>query len=407
MKIDIRFRNQPSNTSSQPVYLRLNHYNSKLFKNQKRIWFKTNYNLKIGDDINKSLNREVRHHLESCIEFVENDFYNRVDFIPTTKWFANTCRQFLNSEKRIGYLLSDEISKYIDKQVKLKKAYNTIKDNKQSQKIINDFKSDIELADCNYNLFEQFRDYLMFTKEYAVSNSNRKIRFLRTVLKEAKKKYPKEVPDDFRDLEPLRETKAVSTEKENIYKVTFTEKELDTIANLELTKESLINARKWLIIGVHTAIRGQDILNLKLSDFDIVKKVLKIQQQKTKSFAEIPILPPVEEVIKAFPHKISLQKFNDYIKKICKLAGMTNLVTSEKQIQTPKGKRYRIVEDEKYTFCASHMFRRSFITKYYLKLPNEEIMRVTGHKSEREFLGYVQEVKTNHQIWFDLYNNRM
>ena len=301
MKIDIRFRNQPSNTSSQPVYLRLNHYNSKLFKNQKRIWFKTNYNLKIGDDINKSLNREVRHHLESCIEFVENDFYNRVDFIPTTKWFANTCRQFLNSEKRIGYLLSDEISKYIEKQVKLKKAYNTIKDNKQSQKIINDFKSDIELADCNYNLFEQFRDYLLFTKEYAVSNSNRKIRFLRTVLKEAKKKYPKEVPDDFRDLEPLRETKAVSTEKENIYKVTFTEKELDTIANLELTKESLINARKWLIIGVHTAIRGQDILNLKLSDFDVFKKVLKIQQQKTKSFAEIPILPPVEEVIKDFP----------------------------------------------------------------------------------------------------------
>ena len=60
--------------------------------------------IKIGDDINKSLNREVRHHLESCIEFVENDFYNRVDFIPTTKWFANTCRQFLNSEKRIGYL---------------------------------------------------------------------------------------------------------------------------------------------------------------------------------------------------------------------------------------------------------------------------------------------------------------
>ena len=38
-------------------------------------------------------------------------------------------------------------SKYIEKQVKLKKAYNTIKDNKQSQKIINDFKSD-------YNAFK-------------------------------------------------------------------------------------------------------------------------------------------------------------------------------------------------------------------------------------------------------------
>jgi len=406
MKIDIRFRKQPSNTPNESVYLRLNHFDSKLFKGQKRIWFKTNYTLKITDNINKSLPKEARFLLDSCIEFIEKDFNSRVEFIPTTKWFAKTCREFLNSEKRIGYLLSNLMSEYIEKQIKLEKAYNTIKDNKQSQKIINGFRSDIELADCNYNLFEQFIDYLRFTKQFAVSNSNRKIRFLRTVLKEAKKRYPNEVPDDFRDLEPIKETKALKNKKSNTYKVTFTEWELESISNLELAKASLINARKWLIIGVHTAIRGQDILNLKLSDFDVAKKVLKIQQQKTKNFAEIPILPPVEEVIKDFPHKISLQKFNDYIKKICKLAGMINLVTSEKQIQTPKGKRYRIVEDEKYTFCASHMFRRSFITKYYLKLPNEDIMRVTGHKSEREFLGYVQEVETNHQIWFDLYNNQ-
>jgi hypothetical protein len=30
-------------------------------------------------------------------------------------------------------------------------------------------------------------------------------------------------------------------------------------------------------------------------------------------------------------------------------------------------------------------------------------MKVSGHKSEREFLGYVQKVETNFKIWEDLY----
>jgi integrase len=401
MKIDIRFRKQKTNSGNEPIYLRLNH---SLKGKQKRIWFKTNYILKKGDNIEKSLSKDVRYRLQSCIEFVEVDFYKRLNFTPTPKWFSKICSEFLNSEKRIGYLLSDAMSEYIEKQIKLDRAINTIKDNRQSQNIINDFRRDIELADCNFILFDEFTEYLRFEKKYAVSNLNRKIRFLKTILKEAKRKYPNEVPDDFRDLEPLRETKAEKNKKEGVYKVTFTNEELTAINNLDLKRDSLINARKWLIIGVNTAVRGNDLLNLTLNEFDIEKKLLKKQQQKTKSFAYIPILPPVQEILKDFPHKISLQKFDKYLKEICELAGMTNLVISTKSVNTTKGRRVKVVEDKKYTFCSSHMFRRSFITKYYGKLKNQEIMKVSGHKSEREFLGYVQEVEMNHQIWFDLYS---
>jgi integrase len=401
MKIDIRFRKQKTNSGNEPIYLRLNH---SLKGKQKRIWFKTNYILKKGDNIEKALSKDVRYRLQSCIEFVEVDFYKRLNFTPTPKWFSKICSEFLNSEKRIGYLLSDAMSEYIEKQIKLDRAINTIKDNRQSQNIINDFRRDIELADCNFILFDEFTEYLRFEKKYAVSNLNRKIRFLKTILKDAKRKYPNEVPDDFRDLEPLRETKAEKNKKEGVYKVTFTNEELTAINNLDLKRDSLINARKWLIIGVNTAVRGNDLLNLTLNEFDIEKKLLKKQQQKTKSFAYIPILPPVQEILKDFPHKISLQKFDKYLKEICELAGMTNLVISTKSVNTTKGRRVKVVEDKKYTFCSSHMFRRSFITKYYGKLKNQEIMKVSGHKSEREFLGYVQEVEMNHQIWFDLYS---
>ena len=401
MKIDIRFRKQKKHSIKEPVYLRLNHsHNGK----QKRIWYRTDYSLKSGENIERALSKDIRYNLQSCIEFIEEDFYNRIDFEPSTKWLSVTANNFFNSNKKNGYLLNDLMIEFIDKQIKLERAKNTIKDNKQSQNIINSFRNNIELADCTFNLFDEFTEYLRFEKKYAVSNLNRKIRFLKTILKDAKRKYPNEVPDDFRDLEPLRETKAEKNKKEGVYKVTFTNEELTAINNLDLKRDSLINARKWLIIGVNTAMRGNDLLNLTLNEFDIEKKLLKKQQQKTKSFAYIPILPPVQEILKDFPHKISLQKFDKYLKEICELAGMTNLVISTKSVNTTKGRRVKVVKDKKYTFCSSHMFRRSFITKYYGKLKNQEIMKVSGHKSEREFLGYVQEVEMNHQIWFDLYS---
>lgn len=402
MKIDIRFRKQKKHSIKEPVYLRLNHsHNGK----QKRIWYKTDYSLKSGENIEKALSKDIRYNLQSCIEFIEDDFYNRINFEPSTKWLSATANSFFNSNKKNGYLLNDVMTEFIEKQINLGRALNTIKDNRQSQNTINSFRDNIELADCTFKLFDEFTDFLRFDKDYGVSNLNRKIRFLKTILKEAKRKYPNEVPDDFRDLEPLRETKAEKNKKEGLYKVTFTNEELTAINNLDLKKDSLINARKWLTIGVNTAVRVSDLLNLTLNefDFDIKNSPLKKQQQKTQSFAHIPILPPVQEVLKDFPHKISSQKFDKYLKEICELAGMTNIVKSSKSVKTTKGWRVKVVEDKKYTFCSSHMFRRSFITKYFGKLPNQEIMKVSGHQSEREFLRYVQEVKMNHQIWFDMY----
>jgi integrase len=407
MKVTIELRGQKSALNTEPVYLRFNHYDSKLFKGQLRFRYKTSYKIEKGADILKSLPNPIRHNLENCIKEVESDFNNRIDFVPTESWFIKTCSDFLNSKKRNGFLLDDMMTAFIDKQIKLGRAESTVQDNKYSRNTINSFRANIELADCTFALFDEFIEYLKFELDLGVSNLNKRIGFLKTSLKEAKRKYPKEVPDDFRDFETLRETKADKNKKIGTYKVTFTNKELKAINNLNLKRDSLINARKWLIIGVNTAMRGNDLLNLTLSEFDIENKLLKKQQQKTKSFAYIPILPPVQEVIKDFPRKISLQKFGNYLKEICELAGMTNLVTSSKSINTHKGWRVKVVQDKKYTFCSSHMFRRSFITKYYGKLPNQEIMKVTGHKSEREFLVYVQEQETNFKVWEDLYNENL
>lgn len=405
MKIDISLRKQPTNGKNEPVYLRFNDYNSKLFKGNKRFWYKTDYTLKKGSDI-KKLPIQARHILENWIIEIEKDFNNRVDFTSTNNWFQKVCSELINSKKRNGFLLKDFMFEHIEKKIKEGVSYNTIKDIKQNASIINAFKDNIELADCNSQFFESLVNYLRHDKKYAVSNLNRKIGFLKVVLRNAHKLHKTEVPTDYRDFEIVVETKKQQNIKSNIYKVTFTDSELDSINNLELTKESLINVRKWLNIGVNTALRGDDLLSLKIEDFNFEERIIRWQQGKTGSYALIPIVPPLLEIIKDFPRKISTQKLNDYLKELCRLGGMTQIIRAEKKVKTDVGIRKQIVEAEKYTFCSSHMFRRTFVTNWFGKLDNKEIMKVSGHQTEKEFLKYVQEVETNHQVWFDFFDKK-
>ena len=398
MTIKIYFRRQPTKIETEPIYLRFEHLDI-------RFHYKTEFKIKKGGNL-KNIPIHTKHSLEKCIVSIKENFNSRIDFKPTKIWFERCIKEYLNSSKRNGYLLNDIMEEFINKKKLIPLKPNTIKDLNQSASIIKSFRNDIELADCNSPLFEKFKSWLQFDNEFATSNANRKIGFLRNVLKDAKKLYPSEVPDDFRDLEGITDTKLKKNIKANLYKVTFTDAELDSINKLELTNDYLINARKWLNIGVHTALRGADLLSLELEDFDFDNEHIKWQQGKVGTFAFIPIVPPLLEQTKDYPRKISKQKLNDYLKELCRLAGMNQIITAEKSVMKKGiGMRTVVIEAPKYTFCSSHMFRRTFVTKYYGKVADADIMRVTGHKSEKEFKNYIQETESNNDIWFKLYEN--
>ena len=96
----------------------------------------------------------------------------------------------------------------------------------------------------------------------------------------------------------------------------------------------------------------------------------------------------IKELIEnGFPRSISLQKFNDYLKEVCEIAG----------IDTPtNGKRYDTDLEyyvsglyPKHELVSSHICRRSFATNSYGKIPTAIIMRLTGHASEAMLLKYI------------------
>ncbi len=74
------------------------------------------------------------------------------------------------------------------------------------------------------------------------------------------------------------------------------------------------------------------------------------------------------------------------IKKICLLAGFDQPFQSKHTI----GGQTQIITKLKYEKVGMHTARRSFATNAYLAgMDNVIIMRVTGHKKEKNLLGYI------------------
>ena len=111
----------------------------------------------------------------------------------------------------------------------------------------------------------------------------------------------------------------------------------------------------------------------------------------------IPLHPIVLEIWHKYngvlPQSISNQKFNDYIKEVCALAGVDG---AELKNITKGGLRAQH-SFKKYELITSHTARRSFATNLYLSgFPSISIMAITGHKTERAFMAYIRVTEREH-----------
>jgi integrase len=165
----------------------------------------------------------------------------------------------------------------------------------------------------------------------------------------------------------------------------------------------LQNAADWLVISCHTGQRVSDFMNFSNSALskdinnDVSIKMLDITQEKTGAQVYVPILPPVERILAKrngdFPRAISDQKYNLYIKEVCKIAGLNEKISGTKR-DPVTGKNIEGVFS-KFELISSHIGRRSFATNYYLRgnFDIKDIMEITGHTTEKSFLLYIGKKK--------------
>jgi integrase len=236
---------------------------------------------------------------------------------------------------------------------------------------------------------------------YAPNTTARNIRFIKTFCKHAK-------ANGVETHHQLDSIKAKYHKVENIY---LTVDEIERIENLKskYLTEALENARDWLLISCYCGQRVSDFLRFNKSMIryeknkeGILKPLIEFTQVKTDKIMTIPLHIKIMDILKKyngdFPKKISDQKYNEHIKKVCKLAKIeepTHGVKFDHDLKKKVGKDY-----EKCELVSSHIGRRSFASNNYGIIPTSHLMYITGHTTEAMFLTYVG--KSNKDIAMEL-----
>ena len=104
----------------------------------------------------------------------------------------------------------------------------------------------------------------------------------------------------------------------------------------------------------------------------------------------IPLSSAAKEILDrydGYAPQLTQQKFNLYLKLMCKEAGLTEKIPVSKTIGTQKMTEYK----EKWELVSSHTARRTGATLLIkASAPAAWVMRITGHKSERSFWRYIR-----------------
>jgi site-specific recombinase XerD len=266
-------------------------------------------------------------------------------------------------------------------------AKSTLKAYKGTLEVLRLFnkKSTLTFSNINMNWYNRFVEWC-YNKDLSTNTIGKHIKTLKTVLNIA---VDKEVSNniDFRH----KNFKVLKEEVDSIY---LNEVELRAMLDIDLSKSPrLENARDLFIIGAYTGLRVSDFNNLKKENILVERgvRMFKVFTTKTQKFIGVPIHKIVNEILNKYngglPPKMPEQKINESIKEVGFNAGIDRkiIVHSGSRKKENGGAIY------KYQLIQSHTARRSFATNAFLAgISSLEIMRITGHTTESNFLKYIK-----------------
>ena len=335
-------------------------------------------------EINIELNK-IENHILGAFNSADPDKVNK-------EWISAQVDLYYNptqKEKTIPADLINYIDFYIDyrkdevKKTSLKK-FNVIKH--KLQKLEKFRKKQILILDINNDFKNEFVSYCK-NELYSQNTIQRELAIIKTFCIHAR----------FLGLETHYQLDSLRLDKAKVEKIYLTFDELSRIEEInsdELTV-SLDNAKDWLIISCYSGQRISDFMRFTENQIRIEegKHFLEFTQMKTSKLTTIPIHPKILEILKKrngkFPYRISDQKYNDYVKEVCKLAGIDEIVKGSKMLETEKGNRKQEGLYKKYELVTSHIGRRSFATNFYGNIPTTYLINITNHSSEAMFLNYI------------------
>ncbi|MNQ41714.1 Phage integrase family protein [compost metagenome] len=369
---------------------------------------------------NNPENKKLSNNLKKLDPFLFDCINNAMgeSTVIDTFWLESKINEcFKRVEKTDNGLITNYIQNIIDtadtRKVKVKGGYKhgislSRKNSFISTKsILSEYqikiKNQIHFTDINQALIDKLEHWLLKTKKYAVNTASKHIANIKTVCIEAENKgiqvnsYAKQII-------------IASESDDDRYIQTLSFAELDEIIKADVKNEAHQNARKWLLIGCEIGQRGGDLLDITKDNIRYKggNMYLDLIQQKTKKAVTIGIIAPhvIDIIENNFPYKISTQKLNTYIKKVCETAGIKSM--TEGKIFDSETGRKKFDLYEKHKLITTHSFRRSFCTNYYKKIPTPVLMGISGHSKESIFRVYInapEDTDENADLFMKFYSD--
>lgn len=302
---------------------------------------------------------------------------------------------------------------------------NTLKQYPITEKYLKAFaksqnKNDFEFAEIDQKFYDKFVEFLqkhqilctkqdnegqkvvskkVIDEKSSTQNSvGKHIKVLKTMLNEATRQ-------GYNSTNHFNGFRVFMEEVDNIY---LNESELQQLNDTDFSGTPYLDrVRDWFLLLSWTGSRFSDLE--KVAKADIKNGFITFRQQKTGTKVVIPVHPVVMEIFEKYefnlPDMITNQRFNEYIKEACRIAGITSKETTTRTI----GGKVVTESFEKWEHVTSHTGRRCFATNMYKRgLPTLAIMSITGHKTEKSFLKYIKVKQDEHaemmkKAWEEMY----
>ncbi len=353
----------------------------------------------------------MKKNLHNLSEFIQDEF-KKLKTPPDNDWLNTTIDKYHNPKKyeKPAVTLFSFIEDFVNKAPQ-RINRNTGKPvcyKMQREYVVtwNYFKNfckeqgrEYDFNDIDINFIDSFVSFLI-NEGLQTNTVHKKIQTLKTFLNNA-------------TLQGYNKNMKFKNPQFNIRKkdpetVYLTEDELQKIHKYDLSNNpKLERVRDLFLVQAWTGVRFSDLKQIN-SDH-IQGNIIKITQSKTGKTASIPLLPVTKNILDKYngilPRLISNQKYNEYLKELCKIKEL-GLNTPFFKTELTGGATVNI-RLEKWEAISSHTARRSFATNMYLKgYPVISIMSITGHKTEAAFLRYIRISEDEHaKIIADKWND--
>ena len=327
----IRIDKQSKKTGKCPIYLRIRvrHRDMKL---------STQLQVEVSKwDNNRQEPKDyvLRNKLNSIVTTLENGIYKAnineeiltVDLIKDI--YTGKYRKKVDIMNTSFY---DYFLNFTKKKEKEDLASGTIDKYYTTLNILKEFKKDVLISDINLNFIEKFDLYMKEVRGNQGGGRFNKHKNIKTVIFDMQKR-------GILIKNPYAFFKIPQAKRKETY---LTHSELVKMRALKVTLKPFPNQLHVLnlyIFSCHCGLRFSDTLNLKWSNIDWERNIIRVEQIKTKTIVQTPLLPHARGTLLAYSRGQKLDTndkifpqlkeptVNKNLKKFAKMAGIDKHIT--------------------------------------------------------------------------------